>query len=468
MSSTGYPQEKQTSPFDDERRSFPAPSRRPWHRLTVILLGALALMALAVHKPTIVCRWPAQSLADRARRVLAEVPLIDGHNDLLINIRAQYGGHIYGDNFTGPFSDGTYPGDTDLSKMARGQYAGAFWSAFWPCQSGDLYDFDSAGYGPVIRGTLQQLDLFHRLAAVFPDRFPHGPSRSAAQARKAFAAGRVVGPLIIEGLHQIGNSPAVLRHYHALGVRYATLNWNCHNLYSDAALLTFVNNQSTIVAPPLHGGLSPEGRLLIREMNRIGVMVDLSHVSELTMREVLVGSHNGGAPVDGWNGSLAPPIFSHSSAWSLCNHPRNVPDDILDLVKQRNALVMVNITPNFISCKAPPKGSPPGSLPVTVKENATLEQVARHILHIGRRIGFEHVGLGTDFSGMEEWPVGLEDVSKMPKLIEELMRNGVTDKEARMVIGLNALRVWEESEKVAARLQAQGAQPLEDEGEFSF
>jgi membrane dipeptidase len=179
------------------------------------------------------------------------------------------------------------------------------------------------------------------------------------------------------------------------------------------------------------------------------------------MRDVL-----GGSPEKDWKGSIAPPIFSHSSAKSLCAHPRNVPDDILQLVKKRNSLVMVNFAPDFISCK--PSNSSTG-LPDFVEETNTIEQVVAHIMHIGELIGYDHVGIGSDFDGIPNTPRGLEDVSKYPDLIDLLLKKGVSEADCAKIAGRNLLRVWHEADRVAAKLQKE-IQPLEDEleGPISF
>jgi membrane dipeptidase len=308
----------------------------------------------------------------------------------------------------------------------------------------------------VVKGTLGQLDLFHRLGQQYPKYFT--PSTTSAEAVKAFEDGRLISPTAIEGLHQIGNSISTLRLYHQLGVRYATLTWNCHNKYADAALETGANFKTTI-AKPYWKGLSSAGRDLVKEMNRLGMLVDLSHVSQDTMRDVLVGKGDGN-----WNGSLAPPIFSHSSAHAICPHPRNVPDDILQLVKQRNSVVMVNFNPEFVSCIP---GKSASDLPEYVPANSTLAQVVRHIKHIGELIGYDHVGIGTDYDGITDTPAGLEDVSKFPALIAELLNQGVSDEDAAKIAGRNILRVWAEADKVAKELR-RTMLPLEDDLQSSW
>lgn len=279
----------------------------------------------------------------------------------------------------------------------------------------------------------------------------------------------MISPVAIEGLHQIGDSFANLRLYHQLGVRYATLNWNCHNPFSDAAVLTFMNNGSSVASSPFWGGVSLKGRSLVREMNRLGMLVDLSHVSKDTMIDILNGTHAHGPKSDvppeetQWSGSIAPPIFSHSSAYALCPHPRNVPDDILQLVKARNSLVMVNVNPDFISCTAPPEGSAPDTLPALDEAHNTIEQVVKHILHIGNLIGFDHVGIGTDFDGISGTPRGLEDAGAMPELVKQLLEAGVSGVDAGKIAGRNLLRVWQAVDEVAAKMAKKGVLPVEDE-----
>ncbi|KAG9229487.1 membrane dipeptidase-like protein [Amylocarpus encephaloides] len=391
-----------------------------------------------------------QTVEQRVNRILADTPLIDGHNDLAILIRFLYNNRIYDDKFTKPFEDGGMYAHVDLPRLKEGKNGGAFWSAFVPCPSNNS-DFTDSNYADSVAFTLSQIDLLTRLQEAYPSRFSSPPNSTTAL--KAFKSGQLISPLAIEGLHQIGNSISNLRLFHSLGVRYATLTHNCHNIYADAALLEVPGGHEVEVAKPKWGGVSQAGRKLIHEMNRIGMMVDLAHVSQDTMRDVLGGSSD-------WEGSLAPPIYSHSSAYAICPHPRNVPDDILQLVKMKNSIVMVNFSPDFVSCI--PNRSNPSGLPDFYPQNSTLAHVVKHIRHIGDLIGYDHVGLGSDFDGIPTTPEGLDDVSKFPELVAEMLRQGINDKDAAKIVGRNILRVWSDVDKVAQKMQASGEKPLED------
>lgn len=219
-------------------------------------------------------------------------------------------------------------------------------------------------------------------------------------------------------------------------------------------------------------------------MNRLGMIVDLSHVSADTMRDALVGQHNPDYPLPDhpdfsdndcatfakeetwevyrWRGSLSPPIMSHSSAFAICPHPRNVPDDVLEMVKQRRGVVMVNFNPEFISCHYEDGQDRRKELPKVDMKGATLDKVADHIQHIGELVGYEHVGIGSDFDGIEATPRGLEGVDKMPELIAELLKRGVSEKHAVGVAGGNVLRVWREVEETGKEMQRRGFEPTED------
>lgn len=355
--------------------------------------------------------------------------------------RKLYEDRIYTSNFSSKFENGGLEYHTDIPRLKKGLSSGAFWVAWVTCPAWDA-DFSDATYDPIVRATLEQLDLFHRLGAAYPAYFT--PTLSSASALRAFEEGRFIAPLSIEGLHQIGNSIATLRTYHALGVRYATLTWNCHNIYADAALATDAAGR-TIAARPHWGGLSAAGKELVEEMNRLGMLVDLAHVSAAVMRDVLAGT------ADGWGGSIAPPFFSHSSAYALCPHPRNVPDDVLALVRRRRAVVLVNFNEDFISCTEPVDAET--GLPRTYAPNVTLAQVVRHVRYIGELIGYDYVGIGSDFDGIKGPPKGLDDVSKFPDLVAALLADGVGEDDVVKIVGGNLLRVWGEVDRVAAELQ---------------
>ncbi|KAI9731048.1 MAG: hypothetical protein M1834_005511 [Cirrosporium novae-zelandiae] len=392
------------------------------------------------------------SIAERVDKILTNTPLIDGHNDLAILIRFLHGNHIYDKNFTGPFENGGLLGHVDLPRLRHGKVGGTFWSAWVACPKNGT-DFSDDNYVEAVKTTLSQIDLLHRLRSAYPSVFSD-PHLNGTSALLAFTdQDQLISPLAIEGLHQIGNSVANLRLFYSLGVRYATLTHNCHNAFADAALIE-TPDDSVITAPPHWGGVSEMGELLVKEMNRLGMLVDLSHVSKDTMLDVL-----GGRP-EKWHGSIAPAMFSHSSAFTICPHPRNVPDDVLKLVRKTNSVVMINFNPGFVSCVASNSSS---GVPDFYPQNSTLQHVVSHVKYIGDLIGYDYVGIGSDFDGIFETPEGLDDVSKFPDLVAEMLHRGISDKDAAKVIGGNILRVWRDVDSVAAKMQKDGVQPMEDD-----
>ncbi|MCJ1471845.1 hypothetical protein MMC13_000486 [Lambiella insularis] len=375
----------------------------------------------------------------RVDAILAANPLIDGHNDLAIMIRYLYNNQIYADNFTKPFEKGGLRFHVDLPRLKEGKSGGAFWSAFVGCPKNGT-DFSDANYAEAVSTTLSQIDLLRRLTASYPQVFSP-PTLNSTAAAAAFATEeKLISPIGIEGLHQIGNSYSNLRLFESLGARYATLTHNCHNKYADAALITN-SSGATVAARPYWGGVSNQGQDLIREMNRIGMIVDLSHVSKDTMLDVL-----GGRPQK-WQGSASPVMFSHSSAYALCPHPRNVPDEVLKLVKKTNSVVMVNFSPDFVSC-VPSNAS--SGLPDFYPQNSTMLQVAKHITYIGNLIGYDHVEL------------------EFPDLVANLLERGVSDDDAVKVIGKNILRVWADAERTSVKMQKEGFLPAEDNVHVHF
>ncbi|KAI1421987.1 membrane dipeptidase-domain-containing protein [Xylaria sp. FL1777] len=347
-----------------------------------------------------------------------EFPLIDGHNDFAIWIRAFYQNRIYQSNFTG---EQELFGQVDFHRLRQGRSRGQFWSVYVECPkiSGNYSD---PTYYEIIHDTLQQIDLIHRIIRQNSSLLAR--AYTAADVEEIFHSGSKVASLMgIEGLHQIGNSASVLRMYHSLGVRYATLTHTCHNVYADSEEPT----------EPLHDGLSEAGKAIVREMNRIGMIVDLSHTSFATQRDVL-------------QITTAPVIFSHSNMYTLFPHSRNVPDHILRALQRNDGVIMITFYPNLL--EADPTA-------------ASLESVVNHILYVGKTIGYRHVGIGSDFDGMSAGPEGLEDVSKYPDLLQALVNRGLSSEDIMGIAGLNILRVLRKAEGVAKTMG--DIQPLEDE-----
>ncbi|KAJ6495642.1 renal dipeptidase family, partial [Mycena vitilis] len=356
-----------------------------------------------------------------ALRLLDNAPVIDGHIDLPILLRGLVSNNVSAVDLTKEFV-----GHVDIPRLRAGKVGGFFWSVYVGCPAEEGNDFLTSTWR--VRDTLEQIDVARLTIDKYPDVFQY--ALSSEDIRTVTANGKIASLLGVEGGHQLGNSIAVLRQYHALGVRYVTLTHTCHNAFAD----------SCGFAPgiiPLHGGLSPLGRRLIDEMNRLGVLVDLSHTSDATAKQALAHSK-------------APVIWSHSSARAVHDVPRNVPDDVLSLIGtgegQTDAVVMVNFAPFFVA--------PPG--------NATVYTVADHVEHIAKVAGKKHVGLGSDYDGIDSTPVGLEDVSKYPALIAELYTRGWNKFELAGLTGANLLRVFEGAEKVSRDLKAANTLPVFD------
>ena len=373
----------------------------------------------------------------RARAVLSRVPLIDGHNDLPWAIREfkPAPGDVAAYGLRGRTS-----GHTDLPRMRAGLLGGQFWSVYVP---GEYVG------AAAVRVQLEQIDLARRMVGHYADEL--ALVGTADELEAAFAAGKVASLLGAEGGHTIADSLALLRSYHALGVRYMTLTHNVHTSWADCAAL-----------PARHGGLTAFGEAVVREMNWLGMLVDLSHVSDATMMDALRVSE-------------APVIFSHSSARALTDVPRNVPDEVLRKVAANGGVVMVTFLPAYVSTAAAAERSErrllqaeiaklkdPGErarrtaeLAARPRPPATLAEVADHVEYVRTLAGAEHVGIGGDFDGMTGAPVGLEDVSKYPYLFAELARRGWTDAELEQLAGKNVLRALRGAEATARRLQAE-------------
>lgn len=281
----------------------------------------------------------------------------------------------------------------------------------------------------VVRDTLEQIDVTKRFIAEHPNDLQFCDTPTCVPS--AFKAGRIASMLGIEGAHQVGSSIASIRQMFDLGVRYITLTHNCDNAFATAA--------STVAAGGEDHGLTQLGYAAVREMNRLGMMIDLSHVSHQTMRDVL-------------SVSKAPVIFSHSGAYSIEKHLRNVPDDVLRAVKRNGGIVMAVFAGMFLNGKDP--------------QAATIHDVVDHVLHIVDVCGWECIGVGSDYSGTPHVAIGLEDVSKIPNLLQLVMEKGAaTDEQMSLFAGENLLRAWAEIEQTAREAQAAGEQPVEEEAE---
>jgi membrane dipeptidase len=377
----------------------------------------------------------------RARRVLRLTPLIDGHNDLPWAIRTD---SIARHDVEKYDLRKTTAGHTDLARLKAGMVGGQFWSIYIPANVRD------SGYARV---QLEQIDIARQVIAKYPEI---EWALTADALRASHARGRIGSLLGLEGGHAIENSLGALRAYYDLGARYMTLTHSANIDWADSGTDSV-----------RHGGLTRFGEEVVGEMNRLGMLVDLSHVSPGTMSDAL-------------NVSEAPVIFSHSSARALTDVPRNVPDSILKRLPQNGGIVMVTFVPGFVSQQVAQHGHEMQRANAELRQRfagddaarrreleawrashpapkATLKDVADHIDHVRRVAGADHVGVGSDFDGISDTPVGLEDVSTFPALFAELSRRGWSEADLRKLAGENLLRVLKRAEAVSARLKQQRA-----------
>jgi len=381
---------------------------------------------------------PAKDPAlERANRLLRSTILVDGHNDLPMTIREFKDAprDVIAYDLRQPTK-----GDTDIARLRAGGLSAQFWSVYIPGE----------GSGPYARQQLEQIDIARRVIARYPDVFMF--ARSVADVRAAKRAGKIASMLGMEGGYGLENSIGALRTYYDLGVRYMALTHNTHTDWADAA------------APlqPRSNGLTPFGEEIVREMNRLGLLIDLSHAAPSTMAHTLRISES-------------PVIFSHSSAKAVCNVPRNVPDDILRELPKNGGVVMVTFVSSFINCevgkvlqpamaeiglRARAAATPEEAAKIRAEGYAAIKlpptsiaMVADHIEHIRNIAGVDHVGIGGDFDGNDWWPEGLDDVSTYPKLFAELIRRGWSDEDLKKLAGENLLRAWARTEEVGARLR---------------
>ncbi|XP_070575858.1 dipeptidase 1-like [Ptychodera flava] len=338
----------------------------------------------------------------QAKEIMQRVPLVDGHNDFPWQVRKYWQNQLSLFDMHSDLSDYTH---TDIPRLREGHVGAQFWAAYMPCGS---------QYKDAVRQTLDQIDVIKRISRKYSDTFDF--VTTAKGILDTHAAGKIGSLIGVEGGHSIDSSLGTLRVMYEVGVRYMTITHNCNTPWADNCLMTQQNTSE-------HNGLTEWGKTVIKEMNRLGMLVDLSHVSFKTM-------------VDTLDVTEAPIIFSHSSAYAECNHHRNVPDYILEKTKQNNGIVMVTFVGSFINC-------PPNQL-----DRPELSQVADHIDHIADTIGHDFVGIGGDYDGMSNVPVGLEDASTYPNLVAELLSRGWSEENLEKLIGLNLVRVFEDVEKV--------------------
>ncbi|XP_035538326.1 dipeptidase 1 [Morone saxatilis] len=344
----------------------------------------------------------AASLAEdpymtRALQLMSETPLIDGHNDLPWQLRKQFNNELNKVDLN--TLETTH---TNIPKIKDGRLGAQFWSAYVPCET---------QYKDAVRQTLEQIDVVHRMCQKYPETFMF--ATSSQDIMEAFAMNKTASLIGVEGGHSLDSSLGTLRTMYHLGVRYLTLTHSCNTPWADNWLV------DTGSEPSQHNGLSLFGKQLIVEMNRLGMLIDLAHVTVKVMNQVL-------------DMSKAPVIFSHSSAYSVCPHKRNVPDDVLKRVNQTRGIVMVNFYNDYVTCS----------------KTAKLSDVADHFDHIKKVAGAGIIGFGGDYDGVTRLPEGLEDVSKVPKVVAELLRRGWTDEEVKAALGNNLLRVLREAETV--------------------
>jgi len=392
------------------------------------------LLATSLHAQT-------TAVSARIDRILHDVPLIDGHNDLPWQYSERVKDHLAQIDIRQDQTKLTPPLHTDIARLRQGRIGGQFWSVYVPTT---LKGADA------VRAVLEQIDVVHRIDETYPETFEL--ARTADDVVRIHRGGKIASLIGIEGGHSIGNSLAVLRQLYALGARYMTITHSDNDDWADSA-----------TADPVHNGLTPFGRAVIGEMNRLGMLVDLSHVAPKTMNDVL-------------DITAAPVIFSHSSARALTDHARNVPDDVLRRVKENDGVVMVSWVPTFSSEKArandAAKDAETARLkalyrgqPDKVKAGiaqweaanpapvATVQDIADHIDHVVQVAGAAHVGLGADLDGITTTPQSLDSVAAYPTLFAELIRRGYSDEQLKGIAGLNVLRVMHKVEAVAARLQ---------------
>lgn len=424
----------------------PARAKHPSPRFAV---AALALGLAAAVGPAMTLAATAGSVPQetpelaKARAFLAKATLFDGHNDLPWAIREDKQAIGMPAKYD---LRGRARGQTDIPRLRAGGVQAQFWSVYVP---GERRDSSFA------RLQLEQIAIAREMIRLHGDVFTL--AGTAAEVRAARKAGKIPGMLGIEGGHSIENSLPLLAAYYDLGVRYMTLTHNVHLDWADAAAMV----------PPRVGGLSAFGEAVVREMNRLGMVVDLAHTAPETMTAALKVTRS-------------PVMFSHAGARGVCNVPRNVPDDVLRQLPANGGVVMVTFVAGFVDCEVAKVMQPAMMrMNIALREAKTdaeraaaraefdavkipvpsIAKVADHIEHVRNVAGIDHVGLGGDFDGNDAWPEGLSDVSMYPNLFAELIRRGWSDRDLAKLAGENILRVLEVNERNARRLQASEPAP---------
>ena len=408
------------------------------NRTSGLIVAAIFLLSRAV--------TAQQPELDRARRILEQSPIIDGHNDLPSAILEQGAGNPASFDFN-QLQTGFH---TDFVRLREGRVGAQFWSAY--------ISNDSIPTGTALRHALREIDMVHRLTAQYPRHLEL--ARSAADIERIQRQRKIASLIGVEGGHGIDNSLSALRMFYDLGVRYLTLTHNTTLSWADAAS-DFPRNR----------GLTEFGEAVVREMNRLGMFVDLSHVSPETMHDALRVSE-------------APVIFSHSSARALVDHVRNVPDDVLRLLPANGGVIMITFVPAFVSkgvndwtLRAEAQAEQlrnelddPAQISRRMQEwtkanpqpFATIGDVADHVDHVRKLAGIDHIGIGSDFDGIDRGPTGLEDVGDFPNLFAELLRRGYSEADLKKISGGNLLRAMKAMEATAQRLRAARAPALAD------
>ncbi|WP_435006436.1 dipeptidase [Tundrisphaera lichenicola] len=393
-----------------------------WNRFACLLI---------VLAPTLTFADGPVPISERAKKIHESGMLFDGHNDLPWRLR-EVGDPGFESN---DLKKRLASGQTDIPRLREGGVKAQFWSVYIPSDQPNP-----------ARTVVDQIDQVYRMVERYPDDFEM--AYSAEDVERVVKSGKIASLIGIEGGVAIENDLAMLRMFARLGARYMTLTHNKNLDWADAA-----NDE------PEHDGLTPFGETVVKEMNRLGMLVDISHVSPATMSDVL-------------RVTQAPVIASHSSARALADHPRNVPDDILKEISRNGGVIMVNFFPGFImadeikkinlgrdALKAayPDPAEYEKALARYNQEHpyprGTVKDVAHHIDHIAKVAGIDHVGIGSDFDGINSVPVGLEDVSTYPRLTEELLNRGYSESDIHKILGENALRALREAGKVGERLQ---------------